>query len=377
MPGPTTLIVALQPGATPMDVGQGQVGGEGEDAGYIAEQNLLVLEFPDEGSRDAALALYESHPAVLYAQPEYIYEHCLTPNDPSYPSQWGFAATTCRFPQAWDIGVGQRNVRVGVMDTGVDASHPDLQASLVATQDFGGNGTTAAVFTHGTHVSGTIAATVNNARGVAGCAWRCQLYVAKCCWDTGQYAGSFGTAAMIAGVNWLVSQGCWVYNMSVGGPGGDNAFRAAIQSGLAKWSIPVAAAGNTGNNVLQYPGAWPECIEVANVQSDFTRNSSSTYNAAMWVAAPGTGILSTVAPNAQDNPTHASYLSFTGTSMASPHVAGLVALMLSMNATMTPQQVRDYLKESALDIGTPGWSEFTGWGLIQADAAMKKAAGWI
>ena len=284
-------------------------------------------------------------------------------------SQWGIAAT--RAEQAHPVTDGA-GVIVAVIDTGVDATHPDLTGKVLAgwssvkksplpeggAHDVGG---------HGTHVAGIIAGSVNNT-GIAGVAPGVRILPVQVLGDGGN--GSDRTVA--DGIDWAVAQGAQVINLSLGGsvnPFSDGGSRSCASVGAAYDAdvVVVVAAGNAGaaGNPRNEPASCRGAISVAAVDELLNRTSFSSYDSTVSIAAPGAAIVSSL-PMAKGFP----YAQWNGTSMAAPHVAGAAALVRAAHPAWTARQVIDRLLTTAVDLGPAGFDPEYGHGLVDAAAAV-------
>ena len=283
----------------------------------------------------------------------------LYPNDPYYTSQWALEKVDA--PEAWGISTGQE-VLIAILDSGTDLDHPDL-AGKVRTdidRDFVNNdGEADDDHGHGTHVSGIAAAATNNAQGVAGLGWEATLLPLKVLDADGNgYADDLADA-----IRYAADQGAEVINMSLGGAVPCPWYvQDAVDYAYAGRVILVAAAGNNQGNTENFPANCTHVLGVAATDPDDTRASYSNYGNHVSVAAPGSGIYSTLMGG--------WYGYMSGTSMATPYVAGLAALVYSRYPTYTPDQVASAILDNALDIGTPGWDMYTGCGRIEAFSAL-------
>jgi thermitase len=367
-PEPTTRLIVR---FTPQSGRASQIDAH-QTAGAVRAD---VLSLPDTvrvevpaSTADAALASYTSRGDVVYAEPDYVETALETPSDPSFPSQWGMQKINA--PTAWNVTHGAAGVRVAVVDCGVfDAGsgraasdgqpgHPDLRGKVAMDRDFTGSSTGSDDFcNHGTHVAGIVAAATNNSIGVAGVGYNVTLINAKVLNDTGS-----GFISDIAdGIVWSADSGAKVINMSLGRDGTCSVTEAtAINYAWAKGAVVVAAAGNSGLPQAGAPGNCANVIAVAAVDQNDVRPSFSNYGTGVDVAAPGVGIISTTRDGA--------YTSFNGTSMASPHVAGLAGLIWSLNTNATPQSVVDRINAGASKISGTGslWT----YGRIDAAASV-------
>ncbi|SDY28654.1 Subtilase family protein [Evansella caseinilytica] len=260
-----------------------------------------------------------------------------------------------RAPQAWNITTGSRNVRMAVLDTGIDSSHPNL-ANLVNTslgRSFVG-GTPADVHGHGTHVAGTIA----SYGSVSGVMQNATLISVKVLDNSGS-----GTIYGIQqGILYAASINADVINMSLGGGSYNQGMNDAIQTAVNSGTVVVAASGNNGASSISYPAAYSGAIAVGSVTSSRTRSSFSNYGSGLELMAPGSNIYSTY-PNSR-------YATLSGTSMATPHVAGVAGLIRSVNPNLSAAQVRTILRNTAQYAGS---STQYGYGIVDAYAAVLSA----
>ncbi|MGD6775715.1 S8 family peptidase [Sutcliffiella horikoshii] len=309
--------------------------------------NVLHITLPE-----VAAAALEKNPLVEYVE-ENVEMHTTAQTVP-------YGVPHIKADVAHAQGVTGSGVKVAVLDTGIDASHEDLNvvggASFVSEEPDAltdGNG-------HGTHVAGTIAA-VNNNTGVLGVAYDVDLYAVKVL-----SAGGSGTLAGIAqGIEWAIDNDMDVINMSLGGSTGSSTLKQASDNAYNSGIVVVAAAGNSGSffgliNTIGYPARYDSVIAVGAVDSNNNRASFSSVGSQLEVMAPGVSINSTLPGN--------QYGELNGTSMASPHVAGAAALLLAQNPNLTNVEVRERLRSTATNLG----SSFNyGYGVINLEAALQ------
>jgi serine protease len=287
----------------------------------------------------------------------------VTPNDSQYGSQYG--PGMMGFPAAWtQAGYGSSSVKVAVIDTGVRRTHQDLTGGRVLQgyDYYNGDSDPADDCGHGTHTAGTIGATTNNGVGVAGMS-QATILPLKVLSGTDVLGRCSGSAAAIAqAIRDAADQGAKVISMSIGGPD-STVEHDAVTYAYNKGVLIVAAAGNDGsNNSIDYPGAYPESIAVAALDSTKTRASYSDGGPQLDISAPGSNVISTY------NTNDTSYSSLSGTSMATPHVAGALALALSCApAGTTAATMRSALYSTAEDLGAAGRDDLYGYGLARAD----------
>jgi subtilisin family serine protease len=340
-----------------------------------SETGLYRLAVPN-GDEKATAARLSARPDVLFAEPDFLFFAAeTTPNDPHYaPYQWNLRQI--RANAGWDRTTGSNSVVIAVVDTGVDLGHPDLAGKIVGGIDTVNNDADAQDDQgHGTHVASIAAAQSNNGTGVAGVDWNARIMPVKVL--DAQGSGSASGVAM--GIVWAADNGADIINLSLSGTNPSTVIENAVQYAHAKGVLVVAAAGNAYNqgNPTSYPAAYPSVLAVAAVNDSDGHASYSNSGAYVDVAAPG-GDPSD--PN-DNNSRHwiagaywrgsgMSYAWLSGTSQAAPQVAGLAALLLAVNPTLTPDQITQFIASSAADVQTSGWDIFSGFGRIDVAAAL-------
>lgn len=260
-------------------------------------------------------------------------------------------------PDHWRNTKGA-GIKVGIADTGIIRSHPDLASNIAEVRDF-----TCSAFAesdrvgHGTHVAGTIAA-ANNDLGVVGVAPEAKLVIAKVLGDDGSGSGQ----SVAAGVEWLAGQGCQIISMSLGSPYEDAAIRAACKRAADAGIFVICAAGNDGqDDSINYPARWEFVVAVGAVDKQGKPAPFSSRGPQVDIAAPGVDILSTYP---------GGYASLSGTSMATPFVSGVTALLLARNPqakspVRNVAELLEHLRRTARQQpGSPAHDDATGWGLI-------------
>ncbi|MGW7682180.1 S8 family serine peptidase [Kribbella sp. NPDC054772] len=309
----------------------------------------------------------KADPTVELASLNYIRRKSATPNDWLYANYQKYLPTV-RVDKAWDLSKTAGSQTIGVLDTGVDAGHPDLAGHLLpgyntfntALAPTDGDG-------HGTAVTGIIAAGTGNSTGIAGVAWNAKVRPIKVLDDT----GSGDDTNLINGLNWAVKNKVRVINMSLGGEGDDPVLHTAIKNAVNAGVVLVAAAGNTGGDSSNhFPGAYPEVLSVSATTPAGVLTSFSSYGDAVDIAAPGYDITST-APRDQTPAGYEPYwLGLAGTSFSSPIVAGVAALVRDKWPSYTPAQVMARLKATARDAGPRGTDPYYGAGILDAYQAL-------
>jgi serine protease len=302
-------------------------------------------------------------PGLRYVEDNVTKVALVAPNDSQYGSQYG--PQMMGFPAAWgQVGYGSSSVVVSMIDTGIRRTHQDFQSSrILQGYDYqNGDNNPADDCDHGTHTSGTVAATTNNGVGVAGMS-QATILPYKVLSGPDILGRCSGSAANIASaIRAAADNGAKVISMSIGGPD-STVEHDAVTYAYNKGVIIVAAAGNDGSaNSIDYPGAYPESIAVAALDSNKARASYSDGGPQLDISAPGSNVLSTIGSG------DTAYGTMSGTSMATPHVAGALALALSCApAGTTRTQIVNALYSTAEDLGTAGRDDNFGYGLARAD----------
>ena len=330
--------------------------------------NLVVTDVPEGDTVESFIETMKDQPDVEYAQPNYVYRIDTTVNDPYATADYQWHLGTIGAYGAWDVMMGSSNIKVAVIDTGMDIDHPDLSGKIYAQYDYVNSDSIAQDDEgHGTHVSGIIAATANNGAGVAGVAPGVKLIAVKVLDSNGEGT----TENCIKGIYYAVSHGADVINMSFGSYGGDYLLENAVNYAVNAGVVCVASAGNDSTEDYSIPSDYEQCISVTATDKDDILASFSNFGHSKDISAPGDFIYSTYNPALDPEGYYYCYMS--GTSMASPVVAGVAALVLSVNPDLTVDQVKDILYSTAVDLGTEGRDDYYGYGRVNAEAAVNKA----
>jgi thermitase len=318
-----------------------------------------------EDKAEAALAALRSDPDIEFAERDYIAEAAFAPNDPYVAAGNAWHLSQIQANQAWDYTTGSSDTVVAVLDSGVNAAHPDLAGRILPGYDLVGNTSDPADdFGHGTAVSGTIVAAGNNDIGVAGVAYGCRVLPVKVLDSSG-----FATySCMAQGIKYAVEQGARVINISIAGSSPSSTLQDAVNYAWGSNVVVVAAAGNNANDVPQYPAACQNVMAVSATEPDDSLAWFSSYGNYVTLSAPGNNIWTTQRDLA--NP----YGAWRGTSFASPIVAGVAALVASANPSLSNTQIVSLLEETADDIGPAGGDVSFGSGRINAFRAIAAAS---
>jgi len=310
------------------------------------------------------------HPEIEYAEPHFVYRVDFTPNDPQYASQYALSKVSAS--TAWDISKGDSSIVIGIIDTGVYWTHPDLSPNIwmnkneipgngvdddgngyiddIRGWDFGGlNGTADnnpaedAPY-HGTHVAGIASAATDNGIGIAGLGFKCKIMAVKTARDDQKDPGSGMPYIWYGyeGITYAADNGAQVINCSWGGSGYSSLAQDVINYANSKGSLVVAAAGNSGSSGEHFPSGYNYVLSVASTGSDDRKSGFSNYGYSVDVCAPGSSILSTWSTN--------TYINSNGTSMSSPLAAGLAGLVKAKYPTYSAEQVGEKIRVSCDNI---------------------------
>jgi subtilisin family serine protease len=386
---PGELLIKLPPG----DAAAVQARLEQEGLSVTAQMpqiNLVLAEVSGptgapaaDGRALADAAGIAEDAGALWVEPNYLLDPLLIPNDVYYAGIQSPYLSRLEMPAAWDKTTGRPEIVIAVLDTGVNFNHPDLRDGIWANPgeiagngvDDEGNGFIDDAIGwdfaqddnlpdddhgHGTHVAGIAAARINNGQGIAGMAGNATIMPVDVFRDgIGSYAD------LIQAILYAADNGAHVINMSLGASSYSRGEEEAVNYAWRRNVVVVAAAGNTRANTYRYPAAHSNAIAVSAVDSTDAFASFSTWGDFVDVAAPGVSIMSSY---------RNSYSYLSGTSMAAPHVAGLAALILSADPTLSPAQVRALIEDNTDDLGAPGWDPFFGRGRINARKALDPVA---
>ncbi len=349
-----------------------------------------LVEIPAAETVDRMIDFFGADESVQYVERNHLVRASFVPDDPYFVYQWNLDNSTnggIQMEAAWDIQRGDPNVIVAILDTGVAYEDygsyqqaPDLaNTNFVAGYDFVNDDSHPNDDQgHGTHVCGTIAQSTNNGIGVAGVAFGCSIMPVKIL-DADGLGDHF---AIAQGIYYAIEHGATVINLSLGGPDGSETLRAAMAEAYRRGVTIICAAGNDyeEGSPTEYPAAYNEyCLAVGAVRFDLSRAPYSNVGPDIDVVAPG-GDLSVdqnddgyvdgiLQQTFVEDPSDFAYWFFQGTSMATPHVAGLAALLVAQGVS-DPNDVRLAIESTALDLGFEGWDSEYGWGLIDVPAAL-------
>jgi thermitase len=399
------VLVAFKPGVRAMMMADIHRSLGGRVIKNIEPLGIQLVAVP-AGSVMEKLALYRRSPYTRYAEPNYY--RLLGPLQPTlipdegdgsllgeyFDDQWGLHNTGQSFyyfnlmsgtadadidaAEGWDrantlgITLGSPEIKVAILDTGVDCAHVDLltdsgEVKCADITNYTDSPTANDAFGHGTHVAGIVAANTDNTLGVAGVAEQAFLGSFKVCDDN----GACPDAAIISGLIEAADAGYQVINMSFGGPDGSQALTDAVEYAWSKGVVLVSSAGNENSTEVGYPARLTRVIAVGATDADDNRASFSNYGDLVSVAAPGDTILSTMPMALCAGDPTGCYEFLSGTSMAGPHVAGIAALVWARDDVSSNEQVRYIIENSADMTGAAGqnllsWTQYGRANLAQA-----------
>jgi thermitase len=314
---------------------------------------FLVLEV---GNVEAVVKALNNNPNVEYAEPNYILKATWTPNDTYFSPSYQYGLFNTYADRAWDVARGSSSQEIAVLDTGVDYNHPDLDGKVIRGYDFVQRDNTPMDQNgHGTHVAGIAAAETNNATGVAGMAPNTKILAVRVLDANGS-----GSLANIAdGIRYAADAGAEVINLSLGCDCATTTLESAVNYAWNKGVVIVAAAGNDGVSTTFEPASYANVIAVGAVDSNNRKASFSNWGTWVDVMAPGVDIASTYPGN--------RYVYMSGTSMASPYVAGQAALLKGQGRSNS--QVRAAIQNTASSMS--GVGTYVKYGLINVNSSVR------
>jgi hypothetical protein len=331
----------------------------GESIDIIAGIDVHVISVPEHAEEKVIAALSE-HPNIEFA--ELNRYHALTdytPNDPKFSSAWHLQ--TMNLPAAWEVTRGN-GITVAVLDTGVNPAHVDLSGKLVAGRNVvSNNSDTSDIHGHGTKVAGVVGAVMDNGEGVASIAPGAMIMPIRI---TNSSDGWATTSAMASGITWAADNGARVANISYEATS-SSTVRNAADYMRSRGGMVVSSAGNDGS--LRSTADSDSIITVSATGSSDVITGWSNYGAFVDVAAPGAGLWTTSSSG--------GYASVSGTSFSAPAAAATIAMIMSVDGSLTPGEIEVILEDSAEDLGTPGRDDQYGHGRVDTLAAVQLAGG--
>ena len=333
----------------------------------------FVFSVPEGTDTSAMAEAYRAAPGVTLAEVDGVGGISETiPNDADFGRQWnmrntgqtgGIAGADIAATFAWDMHVGSGNVTIAVIDTGVQADHPELIDRVIPGWNFfNNNDNSDDVHGHGTHVSGIAGASGNNSIGMAGVNWNVRILAVRVTSASGTYSESDLAEAIV----WATDNDAQFISMSLQSYTGIAALEDAIDYARDNGVLPIAATGNNRGSVIAFPARFAGCMAVGATDHNDQWPSFSNWGPQIDVVAPGDDIYSLHRGS--------NYRTRSGTSMATPHVSGLASLLLSFNSCLSPIEMIEMLHVTSVDLGPPGFDQKFGHGRIDAFAAINEAA---
>lgn len=354
---PGRILVVQKAGVDDVEFAKTLSAHGGRSLGKLYRLPVHVVSLPAGQDERDTIARLTRHPHVKSAELDVKLPSQMSTNDPYLPSEWHL--TKIDAPAAWDKSTGA-GVTIAILDSGVDATHPDLQGQLVPGWNFYNyNGDTSDVYGHGTKVAGTAAAAANNGTGVASVAFGVRIMPIRVT-DT---AGMGYASTISQGITWAADNGARVANVSFDAAGSSTVVSAA-QYMYGKGGIVTMSAGNTGTQQAYTPSDY--VLVVSGTDSNDALATWSSWGSYVDLAAPGAGIATTTKGG--------GYASVSGTSFSAPIVAGVAALVRAARPDFTAAQVQQALFKGAADLGTSGFDNLYGYGRVSASGALAAAA---
>jgi hypothetical protein len=351
------VLVKFRDGTDEQAKGQAIAAARGRNPQDIPGANVKIITV-NNGDESFVARIMSERPEVEFAELDQLHEPAGTPNDPFFiNTQTSLQRIQC--PTAWDLNTGSSSVIIAILDSGIQSNHPDLASKLVPGRNVtNSTNQTEDTFGHGTMVAGTAAASTNNGIGIAGVAWGCRLMPIKITPDGSTLAS---TSAIAAGLDWARQNGARVANVSYRSSESAT-VRSAAQTFVGAGGVVSIAAGNDRTYVSNADN--PYVITVTGL--DYNDNCIANYGNIIDLAAP----MSTYTTG-----TNSTYGATSGTSLSAPMVAGVAALVISANPSLSGQRVMDLIYQSVDDLGAAGWDQQTGWGRVNARRALELAMG--
>ncbi|MEW5801834.1 MAG: S8 family peptidase [bacterium] len=378
------VIVTFKPGTPSLEVGRVCASNGFREAYTSPYGGYTVLNTTGSVTALQAARRLRAESSVLFAEPNYLRRAHFIPNDPYYKYQWHLPRLNCSY--AWDFAQGAGTL-VALLDSGVAfetnatfTQAPDLAGTLFAPgYDFVNNDPYPDDdYGHGTHMAGCIAQTTNNLTGTAGVAFNATIMPVKIM----DNLGGVVISTEVDGIYFAVNSGAKVISMSLGGPGTSATEAAAITYAYNNGVTIICSAGNAGSSTPEYPASYAEPVSVSAIRYDYSIPSYSNYGQYVDVCAPG-GDLSVdqnvdgfgdgILQQTHDGKNYSSfyYYFMEGTSPACALVSGVAALIIGKSTVpLTAANVAAILKGSATDLGTTGWDQYYGYGLVNAYLAV-------
>jgi hypothetical protein len=354
---PGRILVQPRPGLSEAELDKILKPHGGKRAGKIEGIDVHVVQLPAKASEKAIAALLAKNKHLKFAELDVIASAAANANDPYYPKAWHLPKIGV--PTAWDASMGD-GVVIAILDTGLNGNHEDIVGRAVPGWNFyDNNADTSDVHGHGTAVAGAAVAGTNNGKGVAAIAGNAYIMPVRIADANAQATGS----AIASGLVWAADNGAKVANISYHGIPGNLTVQNAAKYMKNRGGLVVVAAGNTSAEIVS--PADDAMIFVSATDANDVKASWSSWGNYVDLAAPGVSVYTTDRGG--------GYKTASGTSLASPVVAGVVGLMMAANPTLGPTDIEKVLFSTAQDLGSAGFDSYYGHGRVNAAAAVQTA----
>lgn len=356
---PTRMVIKLSPGISKLELDEmvRSAGQQGVIVQTADQLDLAVVELQDESKLQAGIKWLSAQSAVEFVEPDYTTRAAYIPNDKQFDQQWHHSVI--RTPLAWDLTRGAADLVVAVLDTGLDANHAEFSGKTVPGYNFiDSNEDTSDDNGHGTHVAGLVAAATDNRQGTAAVCPDCKVMPLKVLDE--QSSGTLFD--VVKAITHATDKGAKIINMSLTSDVCSNSLQEAIDYAWNRGVLLVAAAGNFNSDKPIYPAACKRVISVGAIDEEKSRARYSNYGETIDFVAPGTDVYSTFL--------NGEYTRISGTSMATPIVSGIAALVWSRSPQSTNSELEKQLQQAVQDLGDAGFDNTFGYGLLDAAKAV-------
>lgn len=350
------IIVKFKDGVSNSEENQIKSDTQTTEIKTIDKVDAQILDVPDSENSHKAVLEFRNEFAdkIDYAELDAQISPSMVPNDTNFNKQWGLPKINA--PSGWDITQGSSSVKIAVLDTGVNVNHPDLINKLAPGWNVVDNNNDVTDLNgHGTLMMGIAGGQTNNNIGIAGLGIEPKIMMVRI--SNNAYGWAY-SSDMAEAIIYAADNGAKVISISFGGTSASTTVRNAVNYAVSKGVFITAAAGNSGSSQVNYPAAYDNVVAVGATDSNDQKASWSNFGPWVDVTSPGVSIYST-----NEN---GGYSYSSGTSPATPFVAGLAALMLSKNPNLTPLQVENYIESFSDDLGSNGRDDIFGYGRINA-----------
>lgn len=360
---------------------------------YSHIPNLTLINMNSVASMNQAISTLSANPNIELIERDQVFtatRHEVIPNDVGFPQCWGHRNTgtsgglvnfDMNTSNAWSITQGSSTIKILILETGIQQNHPDINQlvgrdfTTNAVNGIAGGEPSNSCDNHGTAVAGCVTGTINNSIGTVGVAPNCKVISAKVGVSITPCNGSWQgqTSWTINAINWGIANGVRVTNNSNDYGTVSTAMATAYTAARNAGIVNFASSGNSGNTTIGFPASTSSVNAVGASSRNGQKASFSSYGSKIAFVAPGQSIYTTDRTGTNGYGS-GDYTTIDGTSFSSPYAAGVAALILSANASLSAAQVETIMKTTCRDMGTVGFDTLTGWGMLNAEAAVIAAS---